>query len=134
MLTDDGGMSFQILESLIPRTDSIEFSSFHLCDDSSALAEEQKNDTSKSIVQNSTSMDGPALISECILDQEFLDFKQVEKTMDDPYDKYEIPILMTFLRQPQSQENTRWHWLGTGIMGAIIRIFASNLWREMQFC
>ena len=81
VLTDNGGTSFNLLETLLRGAPSWLISV--RLRDPQTISEKQKEDIIKRIAEGFETH-GPALISECNLDQQFLDYKQVRKNTDDP--------------------------------------------------
>lgn len=129
VLTDNGGMSLDLLEALLPGCPKLE--SYRLRDPNQ-VKKKEKGDLLKKILE-SFNEHGPALISECKLDQNFLDFEQVEKNKDDPFDKYEIPCFDDY--KPTSKPGTHAMVLvGFSDKGDDYSFLLQNWWSDLQFC
>ena len=84
---------------------------------------------------------GPALISRCILDANFLEFKQQPKNPKDPYDLYEIPEFTEY-RKLQTDSQTDSQTVSCHAMvligykndGDDVYFLLQNWWAHMQFC
>jgi hypothetical protein len=129
VLADNGGMSLYLLNTLLPDFPSLVSS--HLRDPKRA-SEKGKKDALKNIIESFDSH-GPALISECNLDQQFRDFHQVEDNVDDPFDLYEIPSFDDYIPSPQSGTHAM-VLVGYRGNGGSYTFLLQNWWRDMQFC
>jgi hypothetical protein len=127
VLTDDGGMSVGLLETLLHGTPC--FLSFRLRDPET---NQEKEDASKKICE-SFKNHGPALISECNLDQQFRDFQQVVGNVNDPFDLYEIPSFDDYIPSSESGKHAM-VLVGYRENGDGCTFLLQNWWRDMQFC
>ncbi|KAL3919747.1 MAG: hypothetical protein SGILL_003597, partial [Bacillariaceae sp.] len=140
VLTDDGGMSFDTLETILDDS----FLHRTPLSDPTNTTPEDKEKKGKRIIECFNKY-GPALVSQCKIDKQFYDFRQETRNPEDPYDQYKIPFFDEY--HPSGKPGTHAMVLvGYRETHAMVLVgyreiedeqptfLLQNWWYHMQFC
>ena len=121
-LTNQGGSSIEMLQTFMPETVFI----LVPCSASPKMIAGIPDQFDKY---------GPALVGNCNLDQQFLDFKQEVNNTKDAYDLYEIPTFTEYLKVENSCASHAMVLIGYKHDPCYgYEFLLQNWWRGMQFC